>query len=89
MTCGGISKIIIIDIPEGRIFWINIAIFFISAAISYIYEAKQFNTKIKHCKTQKKSFAILCVIALMFVIFTFSTPEIGIFKDPLTGAYGI
>ena len=69
--------------------WINIAIFFISAAISYIYEAKQFNTKIKHCKTQKKSFAILCVIALMFVIFTFSTPEIGIFKDPLTGAYGI
>ena len=69
--------------------WINIAIFFISAAISYIYENRQFNTNTAQCKSPKKSFVLLCVIALMFVIFTFATPEIGIFKDPLTGNYGI
>ena len=28
-------------------------------------------------------------IALLFVVFTFLTPEIGVFRDPLTGTYGI
>ncbi|MEE0968291.1 MAG: DUF6512 family protein [Clostridia bacterium] len=69
--------------------WINIAIFFISAAIAYIYETRQFNNGTTRCKSQKLAFAILCVIAILFVVFTFATPEIGIFKDPLTGTYGI
>lgn len=69
--------------------WINIAIFFISAAISYIYEAKLFNEKkIAFCK-RGRSLAILIFIAILFVAFTFITPQIGIFKDPLTGSYGI
>ena len=69
--------------------WINIAIFFISAAVAYIYETRQFKNKTTPCKSPKLAFAVLCVIALLFVIFTFATPEIGIFKDPLTGTYGI
>lgn len=69
--------------------WINIAIFFISAALAYIYETRQFNSKTAVCRSPKIAFAILCVIALLFVIFTFATPEVGIFKDPLTGTYGI
>ena len=69
--------------------WIDIAIFFISAAVAYIYETRQFNNGTTTCKSPKLAFAILCVIALLFVIFTFSTPQIGIFKDPLTGTYGI
>lgn len=69
--------------------WINIAIFFISVAVAYIYETRQFNNGTTACNSPKFAFAILCVIALLFVIFTFATPEIGIFKDPLTGTYGI
>lgn len=69
--------------------WLNIAIFFISAAIAYIYETRQFNNRTTTCKSPKFAFAVLCVIALLFVIFTFATPEIGIFKDPLTATYGI
>ena len=69
--------------------WINIAIFFISAAVAYIYETRQFNNGTTTCKSPKLAFAILCVIALLFVIFTFATPHIGIFQDPLTGTYGI
>ena len=69
--------------------WINIAIFFVSAAVAYIYETRQFNNGTTMCKSPKIAFSILCVIALLFVIFTFATPEIGIFKDPLTGTYGI
>ena len=37
----------------------------------------------------KENVALLCMIALLFIICTFATPQIGIFKDPLTGRYGI
>lgn len=69
--------------------WINIAIFFVSAAIAYLYETKLFRAEALRCQSQKLAFWILCVIALCFVVFTFATPRIGIFKDPLTGTYGI
>lgn len=69
--------------------WINIAIFFISAAAAYIYETRLFQTKKLRCKHPKLAIATLCAIALLFVVFTFATPQIGIFKDPLTGTYGV
>ena len=69
--------------------WINITIFFVSAAISYIYETRQFNNGTTVCKNTKLPIILLCIIAIMFVIFTFKTPQIGIFKDPLSGTYGI
>ena len=69
--------------------WINIAIFFISAATVYIYESMQFKSGNVKCASPKLAFFILCAIALLFVIFTFLTPELGIFMDPLTGYYGI
>jgi len=69
--------------------WLNIAIFFISAAVAYIYEARLFNFGKVKCRSQKLAFTVLCVIALLFAVFTFRTPEIGIFLDPVTGTYGI
>ncbi len=69
--------------------WLNIAIFFISAAIAYIYETRLFNSDKFSCKSQKRAIATLCAIGLLFVVFTFITPEINIFKDPLTETYGI
>lgn len=69
--------------------WINIAIFFISAAISYIYELRLFNSKKLCCNNSKMAWGTLCVIALLFFIFTFLTPKIEIFKDPTNGSYGI
>ncbi len=69
--------------------WINIAIFFISAAVAYIYETRQFNADRTACRSPRTALATLLVMALIFALFTFRTPEIGIFKDPLTGTYGI
>ncbi len=69
--------------------WINIAIFFIAAAIAYLYETKLFKEETVVCKRPKLAIAALSAIALLFVIFTFATPEIGIFQDPLSGSYGI
>lgn len=68
--------------------WINIAIFFISAAIAYICEARQFS-KAPVCKHKKLAISLLLLLVLLFIVFTFKTPRIGIFKDPLTGTYGI
>ena len=69
--------------------WINIAIFFISAAIAYVYEQKLFKNNKVACKRPKLAVAMLCLVAVLFILFTFKTPQIGIFKDPLTGTYGI
>ena len=69
--------------------WFNILIFFVSAAISYIYETRQFKNGSTVCKNPKASITLLLVIAAMFVLFTFRTPMINVFKDPLTSNYGI
>ena len=68
---------------------LNLAIFFISAAISYIYETRLFNENRLLSKPPKYAILMLTVLAFLFVIFTFLTPEINIFMDPLTQAYGI
>ena len=69
--------------------WINIAIFFISAAVAYICETRHFNNRTTVCKKPRTALALLCAIAVLFIVFTFLTPEIGIFKDPTSGTYGI
>ena len=69
--------------------WINIAIFFLSAAIAYIYETRLFKSGKILCRSQKEAVGVLSFVALLFVIFTFATPKIGIFQDPLSGTYGI
>ncbi|MBE6656019.1 MAG: hypothetical protein E7609_03990 [Ruminococcaceae bacterium] len=69
--------------------WINIAIFFLSAAVAYVYETRLFKKENLRCKRPKLAFFALCVIGALFVIFTFWTPSLGIFLDPLTGRYGI
>lgn len=63
--------------------WVNIAIFFVSAAASYIYEMRLFTTRKIRCARPKLAVAVLCLVALMFVAFTFAPPELAIFKDPL------
>ncbi len=69
--------------------WVNILIFIISAAFAYFYEIWLFNTNSLHCKLPKLCLMLLALIALCFAIFTFRTPNLNIFKDPLTGNYGI
>ena len=76
--------------------WINVAIFFVSAAAMYLYEIRLFGqSKGESADSRGRlnlrlaCLASLCVIGVLFIVFTFKTPEIGIFKDPLTGSYGI
>ena len=69
--------------------WLNITIFFISAAAAYLYETRLFGMEKFRCRSPKTSVLILAAIALCFVVFSFWTPALGIFRDPLSGGYGI
>lgn len=69
--------------------FINIAIFFISLAIAYIYESHLLKEDTLPCKNPAIAISILIFIGILFVVFTFQTPEINIFKDPITKTYGI
>ena len=68
---------------------LNISIFFISAAIAYIYETRWFRSEKVRCTSPKAALVALSAIAVCFIVFTFIPLEIGIFRDPLTGTYGI
>ena len=69
--------------------WVNISIFFISAGAAYVYEARRLNAENTPCKSTRVALAALFALALAFVLFTFRAPHLGIFRDPLTGGYGI
>lgn len=68
---------------------VNIAIFFISGAAAFIAETRLLKAGKLRCISRWLSFAIICLIGVMFVVFTFATPQIPLFLDPLTGTYGI
>ncbi len=69
--------------------FVNITIFFVAAAVAYIYETRRFHDTRVPCQHPKAAFSALCALALLFVLFTFRTPEIGLFRDPTTGGFGI
>ena len=67
--------------------FINIAIFFIAAAVASFTEAYLFKNHFYY-KSPHTAFLIICFIGISFVIFTFLPPHIPLFKDPLSNSYG-
>lgn len=66
---------------------IDIASFFIATILG---EIVSYVLMINHFKCNNKiSIIVLLLITISFIVFTFNTPQIGIFKDPLTGKYGL
>ena len=69
--------------------WLNITIFFASAAVAFFLEYLLFKKALPKCKYHGWGILVLGALALVFVIFTFATPELPLFRDPLTGTYGV
>ena len=69
--------------------WVNITIFFVAAAIAFWLEARLLRSNPLRCRCSRLCFLVLCLIGILFVVFTFVTPKIPLFQDPLTGEYGI
>ena len=68
--------------------FVNIAIFFVSAMIAYLYEARRLRHERSVPCFPKLALAVLCVIALFFVLFTFVPLRLPLFQDPVTGTFG-
>lgn len=69
--------------------FINISIFFISAVFAYWLESKLLQADFPVRTSSFKPLIALLLIAVLFVLFTFVTPEIPLFQDPITMLYGI
>ena len=63
--------------------WLNITIFFICAAVTFWLETKLFKRNALRCQKGYICFLGFCAIGLLFIIFTFSPPNLLIFKNPL------
>ena len=68
--------------------WVNISIFFISAAIACIFETKLFIRSNFDAPKRKGCLAVLCLIGVLFLLFTYIQPHIPLFMDPSTLLYG-
>ena len=68
-----------------QIDWINIAIFFVAAASTYLLETRLLKQERWKCAFPLLALLILCVIGYVFVVWTYVPPEIPLFKDPVTG----
>lgn len=69
--------------------WVNIGIFFVTAAVTFIIEARMFKKENTTCNPSKPAFVTICLIGILFIIFTFFPPRLPIFEDPVEGGYGI
>ena len=69
--------------------WINIGIFFLSAFLGYLLEYRLFNAEFESKLPKAVAIAFLVLIGLTFSVFTFFPPQIPLFKDPVSGGYGI
>lgn len=69
--------------------WINIAIFYITALLVFLFEWWAFKNDRLQCKYPQLAFTAIILIGALFVVFTFVPPQIPLFQDPLTGTYGV
>ena len=66
---------------------IDIGSFYVSVILGQYYTYKKIRTN-TYCNNSVAA-VILFILFLSFIIFTFIPPHIGLFKDPLTGLFGI
>ena len=69
--------------------WLNITFFFVAAAGTFFVEWALFKMKHWRCKWPWPAFGVICLLGMLFVAFTFAPPPLPLFRDPLTGTYGI
>lgn len=68
--------------------WVNIAIFFVATAAAFWVEWRLFRRGSLICRP-RLALAALCAIGVLFVAFTFWPPALPLFRDPVTGGYGV
>ena len=70
-----------------NIAFINILIFIIAIIVGEIFTYKKIKLN-SYCNNLIFKI-ILIILSISFILFTFKTPRIGIFKNPVNDTYGI
>ena len=65
--------------------WFNVTIFFLAAGAMYYLQARLFSQGLG-CKGY--GWVLFVLVGALFVAFTFWTPRLPLFRDPITGTYG-
>ena len=68
--------------------YMNIAIFFVAAAISYGVESALLQGENRDCRAPRSAIFAILFLAALFILFTFVPPKIPLFRDPVSGTYG-
>lgn len=68
--------------------WFNILIFFIAATISFFVETKIIKNSRGCLISPTVSKIFILALGVLFIVFTFLTPKIPLFRDPLNSTYG-
>jgi hypothetical protein len=69
--------------------WVNIAIFYLSAALVFLFERWAFKGDRLKTGHNVLAFTGICIIGILFAVFTFLPPQLPLFQDPVTGSYGV
>jgi hypothetical protein len=72
-----------------RVDWVNIAIFFLAAGISFRRETLWLQKDCRCSLPPALAKFLLGLICLLFTVFTFFPPHIPLFQDVPTGSYGL
>ena len=65
--------------------WFNVTIFFIAGGVMFARETWLLRRE-KPCAS--RAWMGILLLGLLFIVFTFLTPRIPLFQDPITGTYG-
>ena len=73
-----------------QINWLNIGIFFVAALVLFWLDFRLLEQGgLPRRWQQVAGLLILLALAMLFVYFTFAPPTVALWRDPVTGSYGI
>ena len=72
------------------VMWVDIAIFFVAAAAAFLAETRML-ARDWHCRggARASALVLLLLLSAAFVLCTFVPPRVPLFRDPVTGFYGL
>ena len=75
---------------DVSVMWVDIAIFFVAAAAAFLAETRML-ARDWRCRggARASALVLLLLLSAAFVLCTFVPPRVPLFRDPLTGFYGL
>ena len=75
---------------DVSVMWVDIAIFFVAAAAAFLAETRML-ARDWRCRggARASALGLLLLLSAAFVLCTFVPPRVPLFRDPVTGFYGL